>query len=95
MNTRDKFVGVNSIKFYQRFVSEDECYQYLADIKWEKKHITKCKLQSGVGGFPCGGFPHRRSVLPDMNVLRNPLRNLRQPLPASERNDRATNSKDI
>ncbi|MCM1441017.1 MAG: IS1595 family transposase, partial [Roseburia sp.] len=41
MEPRDKFVGVNSIKFYQRFVSDDECYKYLADIKWENGYVCK------------------------------------------------------
>ncbi len=41
METRNQFKGVNSIKFYQRFVSDDECCKYLADIKWEKGYICK------------------------------------------------------
>lgn len=41
MATRNKFIGVNSISFYQRFASEDECFKYLADIKWENGYICK------------------------------------------------------
>lgn len=41
MEPRDKFIGVNSIKFYQRFVSDQECYKYLADIKWENGYVCK------------------------------------------------------
>ena len=31
---REKFKGVNSIKFHSYFQTEDECYRYLSDIKW-------------------------------------------------------------
>ncbi|MCF0195631.1 MAG: IS1595 family transposase [Bacteroidaceae bacterium] len=31
---RDIFKGVNSIKFYKRFDSDDSCYKYLSDVKW-------------------------------------------------------------
>ncbi len=41
MEPRDKFIGVNSIKFYQRFVSDDECYKYLAGIKWENGYVCR------------------------------------------------------
>ena len=34
---------------------------------------------AGFGAFPGGGFSHRRSVLPDMNARRNPLRNIHKP----------------
>lgn len=41
MEGRDKFTGVNSIKFSQRFKSDDGCYKYIADIKWEDGYVCK------------------------------------------------------
>lgn len=38
---RDKFVGVNSIKFNRRFKDEASCYEYLTSVKWELGY--KCK----------------------------------------------------
>ena len=31
----NKFTGVNSIKFNRAFSNDDDCYQYLEEIKWE------------------------------------------------------------
>jgi len=36
MEKREKFMGVNSIRFYNQFQDEQSCYDYLAAIKWEK-----------------------------------------------------------
>jgi len=41
MAKRDKFMGVNSIRFYERFPSEEVCYRYIADIKWESGFVCK------------------------------------------------------
>jgi hypothetical protein len=41
MVKRDKFTGVNSIKFNKRFLSDDDCYSYLSALKWEDGY--KCK----------------------------------------------------
>lgn len=41
MATREAFKGVNSIKFYQRFQSDTDCYKYLADIKWQDGYTCK------------------------------------------------------
>ena len=41
MAIRIKFVGVNSIKFNQRFKDDACCYEYLASVKWEQGY--KCK----------------------------------------------------
>lgn len=35
MLERYQFRGVNSLRFYQHFVSEEACYEYLSGIKWE------------------------------------------------------------
>jgi len=40
MKARDKFIGVNSIKFYYRFASDKDCYRYLHDIKWADEVYT-------------------------------------------------------
>ena len=43
METRDIFSGVNSIKFNQRFKTDEDCYSYIAAIKWEKGYsCRKC-----------------------------------------------------
>ncbi|MFI3314817.1 MAG: IS1595 family transposase, partial [Rikenellaceae bacterium] len=34
MGRENKFIGVNSIKFNRYFQSDDDCYNYLADVKW-------------------------------------------------------------
>ena len=34
MLERYQFRGVNSLRFYQHFVSEEACYEYLSGIKW-------------------------------------------------------------
>ncbi|KAA6314471.1 hypothetical protein EZS27_034916 [termite gut metagenome] len=34
METRARFMGVNSIKFNTYFQKEEDCYSYLATIKW-------------------------------------------------------------
>lgn len=41
METRNQFIGVNSIKFYNRFQSDEDCYKYLADIKWQDGYVCK------------------------------------------------------
>lgn len=50
MGRTNKFTGVNSIKFNRAFSNDDDCYQYLADIKWDEGyncrkcgHINYCK----------------------------------------------------
>jgi hypothetical protein len=32
MEKREKFMGVNSIRFYEQFPDEKVCYRYIADI---------------------------------------------------------------
>jgi len=54
MEKREKFIGVNSIKFTLQFYKDEACYKYLSDIKWEDGY--KCKK--------CGGMDHFRGVKP-------------------------------
>jgi hypothetical protein len=43
METREIFIGVNSIKFNQRFKTDEDCYSYIAAIKWENGYsCRKC-----------------------------------------------------
>lgn len=41
MTERNIFRGVNSIKFNQRFKSDNDCLEYLAEVKWQNGY--KCK----------------------------------------------------
>jgi len=41
MAIRERFMGVNSIRFYERFPNEQVCYQYIAEIKWESGFTCK------------------------------------------------------
>ena len=43
----DKFIGVNSIMFNQYFKTDEDCYKYLADIKWGKNAYV-CKRCSSI-----------------------------------------------
>jgi hypothetical protein len=48
---RDIFAGVNSIKFNQRFKTEEDCYSYIASIKWEKGYqCRKCSNDKSISG---------------------------------------------
>ena len=56
MNERKQFKGVNSIKFYKAFSTDEDCYRYLADIKWGETGFIcrKCghtKYYKGVKPF--------------------------------------------
>lgn len=50
METREKYTGVNSIKFNRHFQSDKECYLYLSEIKWSSGDY-KCKR---CGNTKCG-----------------------------------------
>ena len=41
MNAREKYVGLNSIEFYKRFQTEENCLQYLSAIKWQNGYVCK------------------------------------------------------
>lgn len=41
MEERFSFAGVNSIKFYQHFKSEEDCLSYLSSIKWAEGYSCK------------------------------------------------------
>lgn len=54
MSNRERFVGLNSIKFTLRFHDDEPCFKYLADIKWEDGY--QCKK--------CGGTTYCKGVKP-------------------------------
>ena len=41
MADRDNFVGVNSIKFNQRFKTDEDCLRYISAIKWSEGYVCK------------------------------------------------------
>lgn len=54
MERRERFIGVNSIKFTLRFHEDEACFKYLSDIKWEDGY--KCK-KCGCTDY-CSGVRH-------------------------------------
>lgn len=56
MDNRNKFKGVNSIKFNRYFQSDDDCYRYLSEVKWSVANPYRCKkcgyLKYGKGKKP-------------------------------------------
>ena len=41
MEKRDKFTGMNSIKFNRYFKTEEDCLKYISDIKWEHGYVCR------------------------------------------------------
>jgi transposase-like protein len=60
MERRERFVGVNSIKFTLQFHKDESCYKYLADIKWDAGFICK---KCGSTEYFRGVKPHSRRCL--------------------------------
>ena len=58
MLERYQFRGVNSLRFYQHFVSEEACYEYLSGIKWEDGQYV-CK-KCGNTHYCKGRLPYSR-----------------------------------
>jgi transposase-like protein len=58
MGSREKFIGVNSIKFNKYFQSDDDCYHYLAEIKWSSGDY-QCK-RCGYTKYGKGKKPYSR-----------------------------------
>lgn len=58
MVARNQFKGVNSINFYRRFNSDEDCYKYLSEIKWNGDDFT-CK-KCGNKTFHRGHLPYSR-----------------------------------
>jgi len=60
VENRDKFAGMNSIKFNQYFKTEDDCIKYIADVKWEDGYTCK---RCGSKKYIKGSKPHNRRCL--------------------------------
>lgn len=58
MKPRDIFKGVNSIKFYNLFRSDEDCYQYISEIKWDGDSFV-CK-RCGNTHYCKGHLPYSR-----------------------------------
>lgn len=58
MIARDQFKGVNSINVYRRFNSDEDCYKYLSEIKWNGDGYA-CK-RCGNKTFHKGHLPYSR-----------------------------------
>lgn len=50
-------MGVNSIRFYERFPNEEACYQYLSEIKWVSGFVCK---KCGHDNYCAGRKPSSR-----------------------------------
>ena len=55
MNQRNQFISVNSIKFHNTFSTDEDCYRYLSEIKWDNgyqcKKCSHTKYYNGVRPF--------------------------------------------
>jgi transposase-like protein len=58
MEKREKFIGVNSIKFNRYFLAEEDCYRYLSEIKWSSE-AYQCKY-CGYTKYGKGKKPYSR-----------------------------------
>lgn len=58
MCAREQFSGVNSIKFNNRFQSDDDCYRYISEIKWSSG-VYHCK-RCGNSKYGKGKKPYSR-----------------------------------
>jgi len=61
MEAREKFKGVNSIKFHRAFTNDDDCYRYIASIKWGDENY-KCK-KCGQEKYCNGKKPYSRRCI--------------------------------
>lgn len=59
MEKRERFEGVNSIKFNRCFQSDEDCFRYLSEIKWNPESPYKCK-KCGHSKYGKGKKPYSR-----------------------------------
>jgi len=56
VKNREQYKGVNSIEFNRYFHSDEDCFRYLASVKWTEDNPYKCKkcghLKYGTGKKP-------------------------------------------
>lgn len=60
MENRDRFAGMNSIKFNQYFKTDEDCLKYIADLKWEEGYTCK---RCGSRNYIKGSKPYNRRCL--------------------------------
>ncbi|MDD4592297.1 MAG: IS1595 family transposase [Parabacteroides sp.] len=48
------YMGTNSIEFHRRFQSDDDCYEYLSELKWSQAYVCE----------KCGGSRHCKGKKP-------------------------------
>jgi len=58
METREQFIGVNSIKFNRYFQREEDCYRYLSEVKWSSNEY--CCKRCGYTKYGKGKKPYSR-----------------------------------
>lgn len=61
MEAREKYKGVNSIKFHRAFNNDDDCYRYISSIKWKDENY-KCK-KCGQEKYCKGKKPYSRRCI--------------------------------
>ena len=61
MEAREKFKGVNSIKFHKAFNNNEDCYRYISSIKWDDENY-KCK-KCGNNKYCKGKKPYSRRCI--------------------------------
>lgn len=61
MEAREKFRGVNSIKFHRSFNNDEDCYRYIASIKWSDENYN-CK-KCGNSKYCKGKKPYSRRCI--------------------------------
>jgi len=59
---KEKFIGVNSIMFNKYFQTDEDCYSYLADIKWGENPYV-CKRCSATDYYCKGKQPYSRRCI--------------------------------
>lgn len=60
MGRENNFRGVNSIKFNRYFQRDDDCYKYLADVKWADGYVCR---KCGRTKYYRGSKPHSRRCM--------------------------------
>ena len=60
MDAKVYFRGVNSLNFYNYFKTEEDCYKYLAQLKWDSGY--KCK-RCGYDKYCTGKKPHSKRCI--------------------------------
>jgi len=67
MEKRDRFIGVNSIRFYERFPNADACYRYIADIKWVSGFVF---VRNAVMNIIVQASNHHQDVVHDVSMMK-------------------------